>query len=688
MGRSYYLAGLISLLFCHAAAHAQGFEEEDLAQAYGDKAFVSIATGNRQLVRKAPSVATVITAEDIASMGARTVDEALEAVPGLHVSRSTVAYAARYSIRGILTEANPHVLLMVNGIPMTSAFQGNRNDMAASFPVDNVSRIEIIRGPGSAMYGADAFAGTINIVTKTADEIDGTSFGVGRGSFRSWETWVQHGGRIGDLEIAAYFKSGATDGQRRTVQADAQTAIDALGFGPAVSLAPGPLSLGHDDTDAQLDLALGRARWRSAYTLRDNAGIGVGIAGALDPVGRYRTERIASDLSWSDANLTDTLGATFQASYMHLANELTTPALLFPAGAFFGSFPDGMIGAPDKWERQLRLSAVGVYSGIRDHRLRFGAGHDEMDIYRTREIKNFTLLLAPVPVPQAYGEASGANLYMYPHKRHVDYVYVQDEWSLARNWTLTGGLRYDRYSDFGGTTNPRLGLVWEANDEVTAKLMYGSAFRAPSFAEQYSSANPVVRGNPGLAPEKIDTLEAAVTWQIAHGLQSTLSVFHHRITDIINLDGIDYRNTGKQKGRGGELEVAWDAAASLRLSGYYAYQRNTDEATGQDAGNAPHHHLHARADWRIAGGWQLSGQVNHVADRRRPPGDARPEIPDYTSLDLTLRTPRSKSGWDFSASVYNLFDADIREPSTTSSGIVYDLPMPGRTFWLQARYSL
>ena len=77
-----------------------------------------------------------------------------------------------------------------------------------------------------------------------------------------------------------------------------------------------------------------------------------------------------------------------------------------------------------------------------------------------------------------------------------------------------------------------------------------------------------------------------------------------------------------------------------------------------------------------------------IADRQRAPGDTRAQIPDYTSLDLTLRTDRSKAGWDFSASIYNLFNADIREPSITTSGIIYDLPMPGRTVWLQARYSL
>ena len=104
------------------------------------------------------------------------------------------------------------------------------------------------------------------------------------------------------------------------------------------------------------------------------------------------------------------------------------------------------------------------------------------------------------------------------------------------------------------------------------------------------------------------------------------------------------------------------------------------------ASTAPH--LYSRADWRFVPGWQLSGQVNYVADRQRAFGDARAEVPDYTSVDLTLRSERTKQGWDFSASIYNLLDTDIREPSKAASGITFDLPMPGRTFWLQARFSL
>ena len=664
-------------------------DSEDLVLSYGDKSFVSIATGTKQLLRKSPSTATVITAEDIVAMGATTVDEALESVPGLHVSRSTI-YGPHYGIRGILTDSNPHVLMMVNGVPLTSVFQGNRNDIPVSLPTANVARIEVIRGPGSALYGADAFAGTINIITKTAEELQGPSVGLRAGSFDSVDTWFQYGGTVGVLDVAAYLSAGRTSGQRRTVLADAQTGIDALGIAPAASLAPGSVNLGHDDVDAQIDVGFEKFRLHAGYTLRDNVGVGAGIAGALDPVGKIRTARFTSDLAWTDANFAPDLSLTLQAAYMHMANEILTPMVIFPNGAFFGSFPNGMLGAPNKWERQLRLSISGDYSGFSDHHVRMGIGSDTMEIYKTNETKNFTLLSGALPSPLPMYSASGANLYLSPHDRNVNYLYAQDEWGFARDWTLTGGVRYYQYSDFGNTTNPRLTLVWEARQNVTAKLMYGTAFRAPSFVELYAAGNPVALGNPKLTPEKIRTLEGAVSWQVRHNVETSLSLFRHEISDLIGASGTGtpYQNTGKQDGRGGEWELTWDPSRNLGLSGHYAYQENVDQTTQQDAGYAPHRHVYGRADWRFASAWFVSGQLNWVAERKRAAGDARPDVPDYTSVDVALHADRTRQGWDFSASIHNLLDADIREPSKKDSGITYDLPMPGRTLWLQVRYSL
>lgn len=683
------LVGGVALVCSGAAFSQAGPDEEDLALAYGDKSFVSIATGTKQLLRKAPSTASVITAEDIAAMGATTLSEVLETVPGMHVSRDRLQsiYTPTYGMRGILTDAAPHVLMMVNGIPRTSAYLGTPDEQRGELPLENIARIEVIRGPGSAIYGADAFAGTINVITKTADEINGSSFGVRAGSFNSWDTWMQHGSKQGELEIAAYLKIGGTDGQHRPLQADAQSAIDALGFAPPASLAPGSVNLGQDTIDGQLDLAYGKFRLRAGYALLNNAGTGAGVAGALDPAGRIRSERISSDLSWSDASFARDLSLTLQAAYMHLVNEITTPLQVFPKGAFFGTFPDGMIGTPEKWERQMRLSAASVYSGFADQRLRFGIGHDEMEIYKTAESKNFQLT-SGLPTPLPMYAATGTDLFLAPHKRQLDYVYLQDEWSFARDWTLTGGVRHDRYSDFGGTTNPRLALVWEARQDITAKLMYGTAFRAPSFIEQYATGNPNALGNPSLMPEKISTFEGVVTWQARHNLQAGLSLFQHTISDLITQSGASYLNSGKQDGKGGEFELTWDPSSSVRLSGNYAYQKNVDHTTRQDSGYAPHHHLYSRADWRLKQGWLLSGQVNRVADRKRAAGDLRPDVPDYTSLDLTLRTDQPKEGWGFAASIRNALNADIREPTKLGSGITYDLPMPGRTLWLQARYSL
>ena len=632
-----------------AAFAQQASEEEELALAYGDKSTVSIATGSRQTLRRAPAVATVITAQDIAAMGAVDLDEVLETVPGIHVSRNNQAYNPLYVIRGIFSELNPQTLMLQNGVPMTTLLVGNRGIGWGGLPVENIARIEIIRGPGSALYGADAYSGVINIITKTAADTPGTEFGLRAGSFQSRDGWVQHGGKLGAVDVAGYLRLGHTDGFKEIVAADAQTALDTL-FGSHASLAPGPVNTSYDAVDGSLDLGHDKLRLRAGYKLRDHMGTGAGISGALDPVGKVRTERLTADVSWSDVDIAKDWRMSLTASYFHYIQDFNVPLQLFPPGAFGGAFPDGMIGAPHTWERQLRLSAVTTYSGFANHNLRFGAGHDDLNMYRTQEFKNFTGL--PIPTPGAEViEFPVENSFLAPQRRKVTYFYAQDEWNLARDWTLTGGIRRDQYSDFGGTTNPRVALVWDATLDLTAKLLYGRAFRAPAFAEQRSINNPVIRGNPNLQPETIKTLEAAFAWQARADTQVNLSLFRYRMNDIIRAEDVAggtkmFNNVGTPRGHGMELEAIWNASRSLRLAGHHAYQRSIDETSDQDAGYAPHHHLFARADWSFSSGWLFSGQVNRVADRRRAAGDLRPDIADYTTVDLTLRTGRGKRRWD------------------------------------------
>ncbi len=683
-----------------AQAQANPEEEELSSLAFGDQPTVSIATGSEQPLRRAPAVATVITAQDIAAMGATDLDEVLEMVPGIHVSRSIQAYSPLYVIRGISSDYNPQTLVLQNGVPMTTLFIGNRGNAWFGLPLENIARIEVIRGPGSALYGADAYSGVINIITKTAADTPGTEFGLRGGSFNTWNTWVQHGGKLGPVDVAGYLRVGHTDGFKEKIEVDNQTLVDQelarlFGYTQRASLAPGPVNNGFDALDGSLDLSYQQWRFRAGYKLRDNGQTGPGISGALDPVGQVKSERITADFSWNGIQIAKDWDLGLVASFLHYTQQFPVGLRLFPPGAFAGSFPNGVIGAPNTWEQQMRLSLVSTYSGFKNHNLRFGIGHDDLDLYRTQEIKNFVLGFPPTPITPGADvvEVSVADSFMTPHRRQVDYLYVQDEWRLARDWALTGGIRSDHYSDFGDTTNPRLALVWDVSLALTAKLLYGQAFRAPAFTELYSINNPIVRGNTALKPETIDTWETAFAWQARPDLDVNLSLFRYSMKDIIRAtaqpDGsTQFNNAGEQKGHGAELEATWRATRALRLQGNYAWQRSIDVTSRHDAGYAPRHHLFGRADWSVTSGLLLGGQVNRVAGRKRALGDPRPDIGDYTTLDLSLRTNLGSKGWEFSGAVRNVFDADAREPTLPSNGIPGDLPLAGRSFYLQAIYRM
>src|SRR5471032_1347752 len=675
----FYMAAVLTLpvALAHALPAPQSSEEEELTQVYGDADSVSIATGSAQSLRRAPAVASVITAADL--------DQVLESVAGIHVSRSANNYAPLYVVRGIVSQQSPQVLVLQDGVPITVGYTGNKGDLWGGYPVEHIARIEVMRGPGSALYGSDAFSGVINIITKTAADTPGTEFGARDGSFRTHDVWVQHGGDVGPVDVAAYLRVGQSAGAKSVIGADAQSFDDSL-FGTHAS-------------DANFDAAYGNWRARLGYKLRDDLGTGAGIASALDPVGQQRSSRLTSSLAWADPQFGRDWGLGAIVSTQQYAQTIPVAFDLLPPGTVLpsGAFPNGLIGAPNFWERQLRTSGYADYSGYAQHRIRVGVGHDDINMYRTSETRNFNYAPtgAPIPLPEVV-DFSDSNPFIFPQRRKIDYLYLQDEWHLAQDWDLTAGLRRDHYSDFGNTTNPRAALVWDASFDLTAKLLYGRAFRAPSFNESYSITNPVALGNPNLKPETNNTLETAFAWQARADAQVNLTLYRYAMDNIIRTvpnpipgTGATYANTGDQTGHGVEVEGNWTVNRALRVSGNYAWQSSVDKATNTDAGYAPHHHAFGRADWQFAGGYLLTPQLNWVADRHRAAGDVRPQVPDYTTLDLTLSTRRGRDHWDFSLSLRNLFNADAREPSIApGTAIPYDLPVAPRAVSLQAVYKL
>ncbi|PTQ87727.1 TonB-dependent receptor [Agitococcus lubricus] len=331
---------------------------EDLTQVQ-----VSIATGTPKSSYSAPAVTSVIDAKTIADLGLQSIDEALQTLPNVHVSRGSFQYAPRYFIRGIASTYNPHTLVLVNGIPMTSLFLGDRGERipnAYSLPIELVDRIEVIRGAGSALYGADAFAGVINIHTKNPRDIKNNqasltvgSFATGRANLLQRQQWQDNSA----LLSLNYYQS---DGDSPIIQRDIQSNYDEL-FQPypAQSLAPAAASLSARYFNAHLDLQAPNYRLRSAWLKAWNTGTGVGINDNLDPDARFNHHRASFDLSWQGGHY---LGWQLspQLSYLYGDYENPSSIYLFPKGAFAGLFPDGMIGQPSVKEENARfhLSAL------------------------------------------------------------------------------------------------------------------------------------------------------------------------------------------------------------------------------------------------------------------------------------------------------------------------------------------
>lgn len=690
-------AAMMAMLpYCAQAAAPQDDAELELVVA--DAPQSSIATGRRQALRVVPAAVTVITARDIEAVGAVELDQVLEGVPGLHVSRYYQSYSATYGFRGILSGLNPQVLMLVNGVPINNAVVGNRGQAIGDYPLENVERVEVIRGPGSALYGANAFAGVINIVTKGADAPREAELGARVGSWGARSGWWQYSGAAGPFEAALYLADYRRDGDTPVIGQDLQGLLDPV-FHSHLSRAPGAADLRQSGQNLAAELALGGWRLRTAYQRR-RAGSGAGIAESLGPY-ISNTSRLTADLAYQKTNWVPDWDVSASVDYADIRQpraDGNPDPQIFPPGAFGNLFPDGVIGNPTWYERHVGVGVSGLYGGYAGHHLLLGAGHRLEDLYRVTEVKNFKVNTVPgglplLPLPAPIDAANDpALVWLLPAKRSVSYLYLQDEWTLAPDWTLTAGVRRDRYSDFGASTNPRLALVWDASYNVVVKALYGRAFRAPSFVEEYPGVNPTVQGNPRILPETIATTELVLAWQPAPQWQTNLTLFRYREKDVIEFvanpgqgSGATAQNTGDQTGKGFEFELSWQADRAVRLAGSYSVQRAAEGRAGQDPGLAPRRHLYARADWRPAPAWQAGATLNYVAGRMRQPGDARPPVPDYSTVDLSLRYARPEGGWELRLALRNLFDRDVREPSLAPGNLPYDLPMPGRAASVELR---
>ena len=672
--------------------------DDSLEAFYGDEEFVSIATGTKKAIHKAPSTASVITADEIKAMGANSIYDVLETVTGIHIYPSNLdRVKPNFSIRGIHTPENPQTLLLVNGERTTFEYNGARWNQF-NVGINLIERIEVIRGPGSAIYGADAFSGVINIITKGVNSVSGTDFGVKAGSFNSKSSWLNYVNSTEDLKYSFNAQWSKTKGdQDRIVQTDA---MHNFGLGD-LSNAPGSLDTRLKTLDLHAQLAYG-GFYANVWYLKNDGGTGAGAAQALSDSDNEKTKAITltSGYKWDV-----TPDFKMDMSLHHQTHADDIYFVIFPPGmalprAFndqgiptaFTVFTDGVIGKPNVNEKYYGANWVAHYSALKQHNVRLEAGFRHSEEKLT-EFKNFGPGVLDGTEDVRDGTLTDVTgtpyIFMQDQERKLYFLTIQDEWQLTEDWELTAGIRYDHYSDFGSTFNPRLALVWQTQHNLTTKLLYGEAFRAPSFQELYAINNPIVLGNKNLEPEKINTTEIAFDYRLNFDWRLTANLFYYQSKDLINWipqgDGTNIaQNAENQDGYGAELEAHWKPSDSLHVKAGYSWQNSENKNANQDIADAPGQVVDININWDINEKLKLHIDSRWIMNRKRLITDSRAEIDDYNWTNLAV-SYKISNNWSAKLTARNIFNSNAFEPS--DGQIAGDYPLAQRGAWISMSYA-
>jgi iron complex outermembrane receptor protein len=665
---------------------------------------VSIATGMQQTAAEAPAVTKVITEKDIETIGATDLSEVLATVAGFHVARNSFLYTPVYTVRGVYSgQYNPQVLFLINGSAVSTLYTGGKSFPQGTMPIKNIARIEIMKSPGSAIYGADAVAAVVNIITKQKTDILGTQVGAKVESFNTQNAWLLHSNRLKGNDIALSVEYLKTDGAQNIIEEDLQTSYDKF-FGTNVSSAPAPVQRGSRTLNANLNIARDNLKLQANALLQRDLGAGIGSNQIIDSTGKIDSNQYLIDLIYHNDKLSPGWEVMAKATYFYFGFHNSTPSTIFPAGVkfFTNGYPDGAFAYAGASEYRANFGLDVFYKGWKSHIWRIGTGYQHANLYDIKQIMNMALdesraIFFPI---KGWNDISNTpTAFSLTGVRNSSYLFIQDSYKFLEDWELTAGIRYDKYSDFGSATTPRVALVWKTLPELTTKLIYGKAFRAPALFELYGRSNPLGLGNPNLQPERIKTTELAFDYRPSQDLKLGLNLFHFRVDKGIGYlplseesSRVIASNHGEQRGEGFELESRWRMLKNLVLTGHYAFTHTEELDPQATAGNIPHpkHSAYLRADWALTNNWHLGNQISWTGTRKRGFNDPRPDLKGYTLVDLNL-TYRPKTSWHISSGVKNIFNVDAREPSQgpNSQGVISipnDFPLAGRTLFFETHY--
>jgi outer membrane receptor for ferrienterochelin and colicins len=624
-------------------------------------ATVYTASKHAQKATETPASVSVVTGDDIRKFGHRTLADALRGVRGLYVS-----YDRSYSSLGVRGFNRPgdygsRILILIDGHRATEPIY-NQALVGSEFPLDMdlVDRIEIVRGPGHTLYGDNAVLAVINVIPKRGAQIQGFEASPTVASFDAYSGRLTYGTRTDkglDLLFSGTFQDA--DGQ------------DPLHYPEFASVNNG---LARD-----LDGQTVRQAWLSA-SYRD-----ITLAGFVSertksvPTAEYEAvfdqgPNFVRDLRWGgDAKFARDLGEDWQ---LHTR-------LYLDGYRFAGVGPYATDDPAVPWAYNRDLTEALFWGGeveishafLDDHRLSLGTSY--RDDFKLRQ-RNWDEYSPPVLNVDARGhnDALGA--------------FLQDEYAFRTNLTFTAGARYDYFSTFGSTLNPRAGVVYEPVPDTALKFHYAQAFRSPNAYEREYTI-PGFHGNPDLAPEKVHSYELGWEQALGRHWRSTVALFRHDMSNFItpyqdDQGDFTFANLDAVRSMGAEIELEgrWARGASLRVSYTYAdVEERETNGPGRTPANSPGHVAKAALSLpiyqeRIYASLELQGLSERLSARGAG-------VPGFVVANLTLFSRELLPNLEASVSLYNLFDrryADPVAPDFRQESIVQD----GRTFRLKLTY--
>ena len=619
------------------------------------------ASGFKQKVTEAPASVTIVTSDEIQKFGYRTLADILRNVRGFYVTNDR-----NYSYLGIRGygpsgDYNSRIAVMIDGHRLND----NIFDAAlvgSEFPidVDLIDRVEVIRGPNSSMYVASDFLGVINIITKRGRDLQKVSVAGEAASYGSYRGRVSYGNKLSNgLELL--LSSSFYDSQGHDQLFFQEFDDPATNHGIALN------ADGEQSRQLLANVSWGQFTFHGVFGYRDKH-IPTAPFGTVFNVTGTHTIDVRDYL---DLQYERKLGRGWTFTnrvYYDLFNNDGTYIYDYSASGGPSRVSNKNFSHGKWWGDEAVFSKQILESQ------RLSGGFEYRDNGEQNQ-GNFDVQ----PFVQYFSSYQSSNIFS---------VFVQDEIHLRKNLVLNLGLRHDRYSTFGGSTNPRAALIYSPRDKTTFKFLYGQSFRAPNMFELFYNA-PGNEANPSLRPETVKTMELVWEQYFASHFRATVSGFYYPIRSLISeqLDASNgnfvFANAGRLNLRGLDFELKRKLPQGLEGTLSYSFQDASKPSAQMPLTNSPKHLLQGSLSVPLVNEKVFASMdLQYLSRRLTLTGQYAGA---YAVPNITLFSRNVLTGWEFSASLYNVFNHKYADPG--GSGLAETLlSQDGRNFRIKAGY--